>query len=77
MGLTKRQFGPMLKAKLESTADVNNISRWAYEVFLDNSRQLEPGLEEILLDLTRMQDGAEFEYTKKELSGIAEDLMSR
>lgn len=76
MGLTKSEFGRMLVAKLESSADSTALSKWAYQTYLVNSRNLEPGLKDVLLDLARMEDGPEFEYTVTELSDLANALAS-
>jgi hypothetical protein len=76
MSLTKTDFGKMLMAKLKDTRDVTTLSRWAYQIYLDNSRNLEPGLKDVLLDLGRMEDAPEFEYTVTELDNLASTLAS-
>lgn len=75
MNLTKRDFGRMLMAKLETTTDAVALSRWAYQTYLDNSRRLEPGLKDVLLDLGRMEDAPEFEYTAAELFDLARAMV--
>lgn len=76
MNLTKRDFGQMLMAKLETTTDVVTLSRWAYQMYLNNSRSLEPGLKDVLLDLGRMEDSSEFEYSIEELFDMARVMIS-
>ncbi len=71
MNITKHEFGLMLKAKLETTHDIPSLSRWAYQFYFDNSRRVEPVLKDILLDLGRMEDAPEFEYSSEELSVLA------
>lgn len=75
MNLTKRDFGRMLMAKLETTTDVVSLSRWAYQTYLDNSRSLEPGLKDVLLYLGRMEDSSEFEYSTEELFDMAKTMI--
>ena len=77
MSLTKHAFGRMLMAKLEATTDVVTLSRWAHQTYLDNSRSLEPGLKDILLDLGRMEDAPEFEYSVEELFDMAKRMIAR
>jgi hypothetical protein len=70
--MNKREFGALLLGHLESKPfEVQALSRWAYQVYLDNSRTLEPGLKEVLLDIARMEDGEEFEFTRSELLDLA------
>jgi hypothetical protein len=71
MNLTKCDLGRMLIAKLEAKTDTVALSRWAYQVYLDNSRNLDPWLKEVLLDLARMEDAPEFEYATEELYDLA------
>lgn len=71
MNLTMRDFGQMLMTKLETTTDVVTLSRWAYQTYLDNSHSLESGLKDVLLDLGRMEDSPEFEYSIEELFEMA------
>jgi hypothetical protein len=76
MSLTKTDFGKMLMAKLKETCDIITLSRWAYQIYLDNSRNLEPDLKDVLLDLGRMENAPEFEYTITELDDLASTLVS-
>ncbi len=76
MSLTKHEFGRMLKSKLETTTDIPSLSRWAHKIYLDNSRHIEPDLKDILLDLGRMEDAPEFEYSTEELSDLVVKMMS-
>lgn len=76
MSLTKVEFGTMLAARLESNPSIVEVSRWAYRVYLDNARSLEDDLKDQLLDLARMEDGPEFEYSMKDLTDLATNLAS-
>ncbi len=72
--MTKIEFGIMFKAKLAQTCEITDLSRWAYQLYNDNSRGLEPSLKDILLDLARMADAPEFEYSHDELIALAKSL---
>jgi len=75
MSLTKHEFGRMLMAKLESSTDIVGLSRWAQQIYLDNSRGLEIELKAVLLDLGRMEDAPEFEYSAEKLVDMARTMM--
>lgn len=75
MTLTKQEFGRMLMKKLQTTSNVVVLSRWAYQLYFDNMRNLEPGLEDILLTLNHMEDGPEFEYSVEELRDMARTMI--
>lgn len=77
MKLNKSEFGKMLAKKLDETNDVVALSRWAYELFMDFQRDAEPGLRDLLLELSRMEDSPEFEYSVVELRKLAETLQHR
>jgi hypothetical protein len=74
MAMTKAEFGALLKLKLEQTNEIVELSRWAYKIFNENSRGIEPDLKTILLDLARMEDAPEFEYSYVELVALAQSL---
>ncbi len=76
MTITKIDFGKMLQTKLEQTSDIVALSRWAYKTYNENIRELEPGLKDVLLDLARMEDAIEFEYSLDELFKLALALIS-
>jgi len=76
MSLTKHDFGQMLLDRLETTTDVVALSRWANQMYADNSRGLEPGLKDVLRDLGRMEDAPEFEYSVGELLDIAKSMIA-
>jgi hypothetical protein len=77
MMITNRVFGAMLTEKLSDGSDIRAVSDWAFQIYLDNSRQLVPELKEVLLDLGRMNDEPEFKYSKRELEALASDLLNR
>jgi len=72
--MTKTEFGALLKLKLEQTSEIVELSRWAYKIFNDNSRRIDIDLKTILLDLARMEDAPEFEYSYDELVALAQSM---
>ena len=75
MSLSKADFGKALLNKLIQTEDITVLSRWANQIYLDNSRDLELGLKDVLLDLVRMEDAPEFEYSAVDLKNLAMELI--
>ena len=65
----------MLINKLQTTTDVVVLSRWAYQIYFDNMRNLEPGLGDILLGLNYMEGGPEFEYSPEDLYDMAKEMI--
>lgn len=63
-------------AKIETATDVVVLSRWAQQIYLENSRGLEPGLKDIILGIGRMEDAPEFEYSSRELSDLAKQMIA-
>lgn len=74
MKITKEHFGEMLSKKLREEFDTVSLSRWAYQLFIDHQRNIDPELRVLLLDLSRMEDGPEFEYSEKELVQLSMEL---
>ena len=74
---SKQQFVSELKTKCEFDYDIVKLSRWAHEVFLENCRYLEVGLQPFIMKVVTMQEGEEFELTKQQLLTEAEDLLKR
>ncbi len=72
---SKKEFGQSLKKQL-SDYDVVRLARWTHSLFLEHSSHLEHGLQEILMQLAAMEEGAEFEFSKAELRKLADDLIS-
>lgn len=64
---TKKQFSLELREQLCRGYHVARLSQWAYLVRLDNYRELEPGLRNIIRQIDGMDMGAEFELSEDEL----------
>ncbi|GGY08494.1 hypothetical protein GCM10007160_39790 [Litchfieldella qijiaojingensis] len=77
MKLTRSEFGKMLANKLEETNDVTILSRWAYDIFLRCQREVDSDFRGLLLDLARMEDAQEFEYSIDELRKLAKELQGQ
>lgn len=73
---SKQQFARDLLEVLQREPSTLEISRWAYELYLDRIREFEPGLESVVMDLVLMEEGPQFEYTIEELYALANKLSS-
>ncbi len=74
MNYSKKEFGQALETQLLSGYDVIRLARWAYTLFSEHSSHLEPGLQEILMQIVAMEEGTEFEFSESELKKLAEEL---
>lgn len=75
MNYSKQAFGQALKNQILSGYDVVKLARWAHGLFLEHSSHLEPGLQEILMQVVAMEEGPEFEFSEAELKELAEELI--
>ena len=75
MTYSKKEFGQSLKKQLLSDYDVVRLARWTHSLFLEHSSHLEPGLQEILMQLAAMEEGTEFEFSEAELRELADGLI--
>ena len=71
MTYTKKQFGLELKAKINMGNDCNEISKWAFKVYLDYGLDFEKGSDYFVLKLIAIEEGPEFVLSKHELLIIA------
>lgn len=69
-------IGKGLKSELAKGYDIVRISRWAFRVFSEDPRSLDPSLSEILESLFSMEDDPQFELTSDELSNLADKLIA-
>lgn len=72
---TTAKIGRGLKTQLNKGYDIIRISAWADEVLIDNIRELNSYLEDILRHLAMMQDDPQFEIPEKELRDLADRLI--
>lgn len=73
---TKKQIGLGLLRLLEENFDLNKISGWADSIFSEHCRELTPELDYIIMTLSAMEHGPEFEFTEIELQLIAQKLIN-
>lgn len=76
MTFTKKQFGKELKSKLISGKTQTEIAKWAFKIYIDYGLEFQTGLDEHVLKLVSMEEGAEFLLSKEELYSLAEDLIN-
>lgn len=73
--MNKRLLGIGLRSELTKGYDISRISRWAFKVFFEDPRTLDPTLQETLEMLFSMDGDPQFELTEKELSDLADKLI--
>ena len=71
---TKEDFGKGLEEKLKTTTDTVELSRWAHHTYLENCKDFEDGLVEIVMQIVAMEEGPEFEFSIPELCDFAREL---
>jgi hypothetical protein len=67
MTYSKREFAKDLKAQLDLGYEPNRIGSWAHKMYLQHCGRIEKDLEEIMVDLFVLEEGAEFEYPESKL----------
>ncbi len=72
----KKKIGEALKGELRKGYDIARISRWAFHLFYNHTRELDVTEREVLEELFRMEDDPQFEYTERELKLLAEMLIN-
>jgi len=75
MTYTKKQFGLELKAKLLTGKSCNEISKWAFKIYIEHGLEFENGLDYLVLKLVAMEEGPEFVLAEEELRCLADKLL--
>lgn len=75
MEYIKIQFARELQEKIKNRDSVSEIGGWAYSVYFNNMGKINSSFRNILLDLSTMEDGEEFEVSYEELEKIATKLI--
>jgi hypothetical protein len=73
MTYSKKQFAHDLREKITRGYDISEISRWSFQIYLDVS-DLEPGINDILIQLGAMDTDPQFELSKTELLTLISEL---
>lgn len=73
---TKKKLGTELKKILDNPHDIVKIARWAENIYSNHCRDFSDELDGIVMTLSAMEHGPEFEYSEKELSILASKLMN-
>ena len=76
MNYTNKQIGKELQEELKKGYNIVRISRWAFNIFYNHTRELNFTQRNILEELFRMEDDLQFEYTEQELKLLAEMLIN-
>jgi hypothetical protein len=73
--LNKQTIGKELKSELAKGYDIVRISRWAFRIFSEDPRSLDPALRATLENLFAMEDDPQFELTEEQLHALADRLI--
>jgi hypothetical protein len=76
MSYTCKQLGKELQEELKKGYNIVRISRWAFNIFYNHTRELNFTQRNVLEELFRMEDDPQFEYTEQELRLLAELLIN-
>ena len=76
MSYTNEEFGKQLDKELTKGYDIVKISRWAFNIFYNHTRELNTIQRNILEKLLRMEDDPQFEYTEQELVSLVKKLIN-
>ena len=70
---TRADFATGLESQLRQGFDSVRIARWAYQMFLDNALELEPGLKDKIMSIVLIEE-PQFEMSKEELEAFISSL---
>jgi undecaprenyl pyrophosphate synthase len=65
-------FGLKLKEQIENAVSKRIISKWAYDFYLENCKNIKKEFEFDIMKIVAMEEGPEFDLDITELSTIAE-----
>ncbi len=74
MKMTRQDLGVFLKKELAEGYDVVRIARAAFQIYQTQGQDLSEDLAEVLLQLTAMEDGPEFEFSELELAELSQNF---
>lgn len=67
MTYSKAQFANDINGELGSCLNVVRLSRLAQKLFLEHCRELEPGLQPLMMKIVAMEEGPEFELSAQQV----------
>ena len=71
-----QKLGKDLREILNNTYNVIKIVRWTEHVYNTHCRDLSPELDDVIMALSAMEHGTEFEFSEQELGLLAELLIN-
>jgi len=75
MTYTKKQFGSELKTKILIGSNCDEISKWAFKIYIDHGLEFECNLDCFVLKLMAMEEGPEFLLSEEKLKLLVDELM--
>lgn len=73
---SNKQLGEELQKELDKGYDIVRISRWAFRIFHNNIRDLNPSQRNVITALFAMEDDPQFEYPFDVLMLLAKMLIN-
>ncbi|WP_448549520.1 hypothetical protein [Thalassotalea fusca] len=74
MTLTAKELSSVLQTELDKGYDVVRIARVAFKLYQEHGIELTTDIDEKLLQLMAMEEGAEFEFSEEELKILVREL---
>jgi len=72
----KQKIGTELKQLLTNKKTTEQIGGWCYWIYMKHIQDIDTTLKDLLLDLSTMEDGPEFELSYEKLNDIADRLIA-
>lgn len=76
MKFTPLMLGKALLAELSKGYDPVRISRRCYHLYLEHARQMDPEVQNLLIELFTMEDDPQFELTEKDMLNLIDKLLA-
>lgn len=76
MAYTQKEFGLELKKRIKAKQDLAIIGRWAFGRYWLYKMEIDHAFQNLLKNLSAMENGPEFEFSYEELNKIADKLIA-
>ena len=76
MAYTQKEFGLELKKRIKAKQGIAIIGRWAFGRYWSYKLEIDDDFQNLLKDLSAMENGPEFEFSYEELDQIADRLIA-
>ncbi len=76
MTYTKKDFGKELLDQISNGYDILKVARWAHNRYMSFGIEVDESVQQIVLQIVAMEEGAEFEMNEIELTDFANKLVN-